>query len=129
MKKILIVDDSQFMRIVLKDLITNKNNKIHFLDKIDFFEADGKNSAISQLKVVNPDLILLDIVMKESEIEGIRFIEEIKDYFPTKKIIVISSLGQSFLINKCKQLGISNYFQKPFEHNKIIDAINQVLVN
>lgn len=128
MKKILIVDDSAFMRNILKDLLSNKAEDVALKDNVELFEADGKTNAIKQFKKIKPDLILLDIVMRESEIEGIEFIEEIKPSFDLSKIIMISSIGQTEVLDKCNKLGIKTYLQKPFEHEQVIETINKILI-
>lgn len=127
MKKILIVDDSAFMRNVLKDLLTTFEDKAELKDAVELYEADGKRKALEQLKSVKPDVILLDVVMRESETEGLEFIEEIKDIFDTKKVIMISSIGQSSLLTEFQRLGITNYLQKPFEDHQVIEAVNKII--
>jgi CheY-like chemotaxis protein len=124
MKKILIVDDSQFMRNVIKDTLAAKNNDAGVIDKLEFFEADGKDNAIKQVHLIKPDLILLDIVMKESEMEGIEFLENIKSSFNLNNVIMISSIGQMEIIEKCKNLGIKAYLQKPIDSDQLLEAVN-----
>lgn len=121
MKKILIIDDSAFMRGVLKDVLQS--------DDIKFYEADGKDNALKQLKKVHPQLILLDIVMKNSETEGLEFIKEIKNYFDVNKIIIISSVGQAFLQEEIEKLGIQWFIQKPFEEEVVKEKVKQALQN
>ena len=127
MKKILIVDDSAFMRNIVKDLLTHTTDAQLLVDEVELFEADGKKNALLLLKNIKPDVILLDVVMRESEIEGLEFIQEIKEFFDTKKIIMISSIGQATVIDECKQLGIMTYLQKPFEQIQVIEAVNKAL--
>lgn len=127
MKKVLIVDDSTFMRNVIKDLLNNKIDDLSVIDELTFSEADGKRSALQQVKIVKPDAILLDIVMKESELEGVEFLEEINSYFDIKKIIMISSIGQTDVLEKCKKMGLLYFIQKPIDHKQLIEAVNQVI--
>ena len=127
MKKVLIVDDSAFMRGYLRDLLTSTScgDVPCLADTVEFFEADGKEKAIQATQLIQPDVILLDIVMKNGETEGLEFIEEIKDHYNPHKIIMISSIKQPFFINKCKQLGVMSYLQKPVEQKQFIEAVNQ----
>jgi two-component system chemotaxis response regulator CheY len=125
MKKILIVDDSTFMRSVVKDALENNNSDVK--DALQFYEADGKQNAVSQVNKIKPDAILLDIVMKESEMEGIEFLEEIQPYFDMKKIIMISSIGQDEIMNMCKRMGVEHYLQKPIEYDEMFKVINYIL--
>ncbi len=125
MKKILIIDDSPFMRKLLKDLLLNSERPR--LQAIEIYEADGKKSALVQLKKNKPDIILLDIVMQESEIEGLEFLQEVKDIYDARKIIMITSIGQPSIMEECKQFGIQNYLQKPFENAQVVDMVNKAL--
>lgn len=126
MKKILIVDDSAFMRKLLKDILMTDTV---FLKKhtLTFYEASGKKEAFQHVKKIAFDAILLDIVMVESETEGIEFVEEIRDIFDVNKIIMISSVSQPVLYDKCDQLGITRYLNKPLVAKNIIESVSQVL--
>lgn len=127
MKKILIVDDSPFMRNILKDLLTNQNNQPNLAEDVKVFEADGKTNALNQVKKVKPDAILLDVVMKESETEGLEFLQEIVIFYDVSKVIMISSVGQDNIIEECKRLGVNVYLQKPFEHSEVINVVNSII--
>ena len=127
MKKILIVDDSAFMRAVLIDLLTKLPNGHALAEPIELFEAEGKANALKQIKVNKPDVILLDVVMKESEKEGLELIDDIKNIIDPKKIIMISSVGQPELIKACKDRGVLMYLHKPFEQEQVIEAVNSIL--
>lgn len=125
MKTILIVDDSEFMRMVLKDLLVDPLTSTQ-LGEMKILEADGKEAALKLFSQSKPDIILLDIVMRESEFEGLEFLEEIKHEFELRKVILVSSVKQEYLIKHCQQLGIENYLQKPLEQLQIIEALNKI---
>jgi len=127
MKKILIVDDSTFMRNVIKDTLVTNNDNVSLIDNLEFYEADGKINALTQVKKIKPDIILLDIVMRESETEGIEFLNEVKPYFDLSKVIMISAVGQIEIIEKCKNLGVTFYIQKPIENEQMLTTVNQVI--
>lgn len=127
MKKILIVDDSAFMRNVLKGIIVDNANMTNPAEDFEIYEADGKRNALMLAKKINPDVILLDIVMQESEMEGIEFIEEANEFFDLSKIVMISSVGHIDILETCKNLGIKFYVQKPFEQSEVIDSIKKIL--
>ncbi len=127
MKKILIVDDSPFMRNVLKEMIVSNAEAGEFDDNFEIFESDGKKDALVIAKKENPDVILLDIVMTESEMEGIEFITEANTFFDLSKIIMVTSIGHMDIINTCKNLGIKYYIQKPFEKNEVVSSIKSVI--
>jgi two-component system chemotaxis response regulator CheY len=127
MKKILIVDDSAFMRNVLKDIITGDGKKPSLSNEIEIFEADGKEAALILAKKEKPDVILLDIVMKESEMEGVEFIMDANEFFDLSKIIMITSIAHMDIMDTCKNLGVKFYLQKPFDQKEVIDSIKEVI--
>lgn len=119
--KILIVDDSAFMREVLKDLLTSN------FDALELYEAEKKQQAIDQIVKFSPDVILLDIVMHENELEGLEILEKIKGMGVEAKVIMITSVGQTAIVDRCKDLGVQAYIQKPFNTDEVVEAINKVL--
>lgn len=122
MKKILIVDDSSFMRGILKDLLTNND-----LTPVEIFEADSGSGALKQLKNVQPDLVFLDIVMRASEYEGVEVLKKIKQSYSSTNVIIITSVGQTAVIEQCKKLGAKEYIQKPFNQDDILQKVNKYL--
>lgn len=127
MKKILIVDDSSFMRNVLKDIIASNADTLNLAEDFEIHEADGKKKALSLMKKIRPDVILLDIVMQESEMEGVEFIVEANSFFDLSKIIMVSSVSHMDIMNTCKNLGVKFYIQKPFLKEEVIDSIRKVM--
>jgi CheY-like chemotaxis protein len=128
MMNILIVDDSQFMRSYIKDMLTGNNECADILgDKIQCLEADGKLSALDKLAKSRIDIILLDIVMHESELEGIELIEAIHREFDVKRIVMVSSVRQQQLLDKCRKMGVTQYLQKPIEKAAMLAAIKDCM--
>lgn len=127
MKRILIVDDSEFMRNVLKDMIISNSVAGEFSENFEIFEADSKKEALIHAKRMKPDVILLDIVMMESEMEGVEFIMEANQFFDLNKIIMVTSIGHMDVISTCKNLGIKYYIQKPFDKTEIVDSIKKII--
>lgn len=121
MNKVLIVDDSAFMRGILKDLLSERTS-------VEIYEADGKSEAVKLFKTVHPDLVLLDIVMKENELEGVEVLREIKGSPSTTKVIMLTSVGQVAVVELCKKLGAENYIEKPFDRDIFLQTIDKYLI-
>ena len=113
--KILIADDSQFMRKVLKDILQDAG----YTDLVEC--ADGKE-CMAKYASEKPDLILLDIIMPE--VDGIAVLKEIGK---VAKILVISAVGQEKMVEEAKNLGALDYIVKPFDNNKVLEAVRAVL--
>lgn len=117
-KKILIVDDSLFMRTVLKDNLP---------DKYEIVEADSGAKAKKQFVKEKPDLTLLDIIMPEGEQEGISVLKNIKEISPKANVVMITAVGQDSIMEECQKLGVKDYIVKPFDKEKIVETVVKYL--
>ena len=120
-KKVLIVDDAQFTRNMLKNII----------DKIEQIEVIGEASngveAISLYKKLKPDLVTMDLVMPEKG--GIEATEEILKLNSKALIVVVSALGQEALVLEAAKKGAKDFIQKPFKTEQILEVMDRILKN
>ncbi len=121
MKKILIVDDSLFMRMVLKGILSKIEGEYETV------EADSGSKALELLKRAKPDLVLLDIIMPEGEEEGVRVLQTIMKNDPERKVIMITAVGQDPVVEQCKKLGAKDYIIKPFDEEQVIETVRRVI--
>jgi len=117
-KKVLITDDSLFMRVILRNILS---------DKYEIVEAESGVKAEEQFKREKPDLILLDIIMPEGEEEGIKVLQKIGKANPKTPVVMITAIGQNSIIEKCKELGAVDYIVKPFDREKVLDTVKKYL--
>lgn len=117
-KKVLIADDSLFMRKMLKDILSAK---------YEIVEAESGSKVDKQLEKEKPDLILLDIIMPEGEEEGIRVLKKVMQASPKMKVVMISAVGQDAVVEECKKLGAADYIIKPFDKEKVINTVKKYL--
>ena len=120
-KKVLIVDDAQFTRNMLKNII----NKIEEIEVIG--EASNGVEAISLYKKLNPDLVTMDLVMPEKG--GIEATEEILKINSKAMIVVVSALGQEALVLEAAKKGAKDFIQKPFKTEQILEVMDRILKN
>lgn len=119
MARILIADDSQFMRKLLRDLLEKNGHK-------DNIEAENGKQALELFESKNPDLILLDIIMPE--MDGIGVLEKLGKEVNAKRVIIVSAVGQEKMKDKAKELGVKCYIVKPFEkEEEVIEMVKKVL--
>lgn len=118
-KKVLIVDDAQFTRNMLKNIIS----KIEEIEVIG--EASNGVEAISLYKKLNPDLVTMDLVMPEKG--GIEATEEILKINSKALIIVVSALGQEALVLEAAKKGAKDFIQKPFKTEQILEVMDRIL--
>ncbi|MDD4531485.1 MAG: response regulator [Candidatus Pacebacteria bacterium] len=114
-KKILIADDSAFMRKVLIDILTENGFSV-------FVECANGNEALEKFASEKPDLCLLDIIMPEKD-----GLEVIKEIGRQANIIVISAVGQDSMISEAKQNGAKGYLIKPFEKEQVVAEVKKIL--
>jgi two-component system chemotaxis response regulator CheY len=113
--KILLADDSAFMRKILIDILKSYGYE-------NFIEVANGKDAIDKFKSEKPDLCLFDIVMPE--VDGLQAIKEIGK---EAKIIVVSAVGQEAIVTEAKENGALGYIVKPFEKEKVLSEIEKVL--
>jgi len=116
MAKILIADDSAFMRSVLKNILAKGAYN-------DVIEASDGEDALNKIREEKPDLMLLDIIMPN--LDGIGVLREL---MPGQvKVIVISAVGQEKMMKEAKSLGATEFIVKPFDAGNVIESIRKVL--
>ncbi|MBD3339551.1 MAG: response regulator [Candidatus Lokiarchaeota archaeon] len=119
-KRILITDDAQFTRNMLKKII----------DKSDYAEVVGEASngdeAISLYKRLKPDLVTMDLVMPKKG--GIETIEDLLKYDKNALIVVVSALGQEALVLEAAKKGAKDFIQKPFKSEQVTEVMERLLI-
>ena len=117
-KKILIVDDAAFMRLMLKDIIVNNGFEIAG-------EAGDGYEAGDMYKKLKPDLVLMDITMPE--MNGIDSVQEIVKYDPEAKVVMVSAMGQQAMVIQSLKSGAMDFVVKPFHADRVVEAIKKAL--
>ncbi|MGJ9381420.1 two-component system response regulator [Salipaludibacillus neizhouensis] len=116
--KVLIVDDAAFMRMMIKDILSKNNFEI-------IGEAGDGAQAVEMYKEHSPDLVTMDITMPE--MDGITSLKEIKKFDPNAKVIMCSAMGQQAMVIDAIQAGAKDFIVKPFQADRVLEAINKTL--
>jgi two-component system chemotaxis response regulator CheY len=117
-KKILIVDDAAFMRMMLKDSLV-KNGYQNVIEA-----ADGE-IACQAYQDEKPDLVIMDITMPN--LTGIEALKKIKSMDSYAKVIMCSAMGQESMVVEAIKLGALDFIVKPFKPERIIQTVSKVL--
>ena len=115
---VLIVDDSPFMRNILKNIII----------KDDFVlagEAGNGLEAVELYQRLKPDLVTMDIIMPE--MNGIDAVKQIQAINPQSKVVMVSAMGQQAMVIDAIQAGARDFIIKPFQAPRVHDALKRVL--
>lgn len=116
--RVLIVDDSLFMRYKLKNMIET------FGDIVVSEAVDGVE-AIAKFQEIQPDLTFLDITMPR--MNGICALKKIKAQNSNAKVIMVTAMSQGSFIREALKIGASDYVCKPFEENSIREMMDKYL--
>lgn len=113
--KIVITDDHVLYRAGVKtELSAKKDIKV-------IGEADNGMHLLNMLKMIQPDVILLDIQMPI--MDGIGALPEIKKNWPHIKVIMLTMMDDHSMITKLMELGANSYLSKTSDSEVIYEAI------
>jgi two-component system, chemotaxis family, chemotaxis protein CheY len=118
-KRIMIVDDSMFMRMIIKNMISQDS------EYEVVAEASNGSEAVQRYEEFCPDLVTMDITMPE--MDGVTALKEILSLDPGAKVIMVSAMGQQSLLVQAIAAGAADFIVKPFDKQRIQDAFEHVL--
>jgi two-component system chemotaxis response regulator CheY len=118
MAKVLIVDDTAFMRMMMKSIL--EENGIEVV-------AEAKNGieAVQLFKQVRPDLVTMDITMPE--MDGLQALSEIKKMDGNARVIMCSAMGQQSIVIQAIMAGAKDFVVKPFHKDRVREAVRRVM--
>ena len=116
--RILIVDDAAFMRMMIKDILTKNGFEV-------VGEASDGAQAVDKYKELKPDLVTMDITMPE--MDGIAALKVIQEFDPNAKVVMCSAMGQQAMVIDAIQAGAKDFIVKPFQADRVIEAIKKTL--
>ena len=117
-KRVLVVDDAAFMRMMIKDILSKNGYEIAG-------EAENGLKAIEKYKELAPDLVLMDITMPE--MNGIDAVRNIKAIDSSAKIVMCSAMGQQAMVIESIQAGAKDFIVKPFQVDRVLEAVRKVV--
>lgn len=117
--KILTVDDSKTIRMIVKKAFSSYN--------CDLYEAENGVEGLALAAKEVPDLIILDITMPV--MTGIEMLEKLKAEKELKEIPVIMLTAESGKENVMKivKMGVKDYIVKPFKGEQLVERAKGVL--
>lgn len=117
-KRVLIVDDATFMRMMLKDILTKNGYDV-------VGEGVNGEDGFNQYKSLKPDLVTLDITMPE--MDGLTCLKKIKEFDSSANIIMVSAMGQQVIVLDAIKSGAKDFLVKPFQQDRVIEAVKKVI--
>lgn len=117
-KRVLIVDDAAFMRMMIKDILTKNGYEV-------VGEAENGQVAVEKYRELKPDLVTMDITMPE--MDGIAAVKEIKAQDASARVIMCSAMGQQAMVIDAIQAGAKDFIVKPFQPERVLEAVRKAL--
>jgi two-component system chemotaxis response regulator CheY len=115
--KVLVVDDSEFMRKVLRNILEAGGHKV--------IEAGSADEALERFVKEGADVITMDIVMPDKD--GIEAVKRLKEANRGAKIIMVSALGHQRTVMRSLEAGAVDFIIKPFTADDVLESVNAVL--
>jgi two-component system response regulator AtoC len=115
-RSVLVVDDEQDIRALLKDLLSQEGYAVRVAKSgAEAIEAIGKNL---------PDLVMMDVQLPDQD--GIGVLRQLKREHPELEVIVMTAFGGSSTAIKAMEHGAYDYVTKPFEIDDLLATLNRV---
>ena len=120
MKRVLIVEDQADIRKLIRMTLEFEAYEIH--------EASDGAYGLPLAQAVNPDLVLLDVMMP-GELDGLQVCQRLKSDPATKhmKVVLLTARGQARDRDAGQAAGADEYLVKPFSPLQLIETIERLL--
>lgn len=118
MPTVLIADDAAFMRMMLKNVLTEAGYDV-------VGEAENGVVAVARYRELDPDLTTMDITMPE--MDGLAALKEIRAGDPSARVVMCSAMGQQSMVIESIQAGARDFIVKPFQPDRVLEAVQKAL--
>jgi two-component system response regulator HydG/two-component system response regulator AtoC len=115
--RILIVDDDENLRIGIATILEDEGFEVH--------EAENGREGLEKLDQEVYDLIITDYKM--NEMDGMRMLKQIKNEYPSIKVIMVTGFGSIEHAVEAIKLGAINYLTKPIKPKQLVQLVKNVL--
>ena len=119
MSDILIVDDERDIRELISDILRDEGYSTRL--------AANSDQAMAEVNANPPALMILDIWLKDSKMDGIAILMKVKRSNPDMPIVIISGHGNVELAVAAIKQGAYDFIEKPFNIDKLMVVINRAM--
>lgn len=117
--RVLIVDDSTFMRLLVRKII----------EAGDAYEVAGEagdvEEALVKYKELMPDLVTMDIIMPGTS--GLGGLAKLIEFDPEARVIMVTAMGQDSVTHEAVSVGAKGFVLKPVKQNDLLDALKKAM--
>ena len=118
---VLIVEDEDDIRTMIGGILEDDGYEVRLTAKSD--------EAITALRSRKPSLMILDVWLKGSSMDGIELLDSIKKSHPNMPIIIISGHGTVETAVSAIRKGAYDYITKPFDINETVKLVEKASNN
>ena len=112
MYKVLIIDDEKDICFLISEILKD--------EKYTTYSAQNSTEAIANFNKYKPNLVILDVWLSNSKLDGIEILKEFKNINKNIPVIIISGHGTVDLAVSAIKNGAYDFLEKPFNSDKII---------
>ena len=116
---VLIVEDEDDIRAMISGILADEGYQVR--------EAATSQEAVEAVKTRKPNLVVLDVWLKGSEMDGIELLAELKTRYKNLPVIVISGHGTVETAVSAIRKGAFDYIVKPFKAEKLLITATRAL--
>lgn len=117
MAKIIVCDDSAFMRMMLKTLLIENGHEV-------VGEAGDGAEAVELYRQLKPDIATMDITMPK--IDGIEAVRLILAENSQAKVVMVTAIGQKAVMKDALSAGAVDFLVKPFDSEQVLATIQKI---
>ena len=115
MKKILVVDDEESVRMILKQMLE--------MGGFASEEVGNGKEALDKLCAAPFDMLITDINMPV--MDGVELLKNSKEKYPSMPVIFITAYGKDKVILQAMRTGLADFIEKPFRMDDVIKTVKE----
>lgn len=116
---ILVVDDEEDIRLLIAGVLRDEGYATR--------EASGSATALTEIEQRRPGVVLLDIWLQGSELDGLEILQVVKDRYPGIPVIMISGHGNVETAVTAIKQGAYDYIEKPFKTDRLLHLVDRAM--
>ena len=115
---VLICDDTPYIRTLMNNILSRAGFEV-------VGEATTGAEAIEKYMQLRPDLVTMDLVMRE--MGGLDAVRQIRNFDERARILVCSGVAPEGLVDEAIEAGASEFLVKPFHPSRLLEAVHSAL--
>lgn len=116
---ILIVDDEDDIRMLIEGILEDEGYKTR--------QASSSDEAMAELERAEPDLLVQDIWLEGSDMDGLQILDHVRETMPDAPVIMISGHGTIEMAVSALHKGAYDFIEKPFKSDRLITLVHRAL--